>query len=79
MGKRRVVYECIPWFQQQHEKRRKKRDFDIPSGFSFGDYPGLFDDVTPTRFRQALHNQRNRGAPNNNLFPDPLYKEQWYL
>ncbi|XP_074107008.1 furin-like protease 2 isoform X1 [Cotesia typhae] len=68
----------VQWFQQQHEKRRKKRDYQIPSSFSFSDYPSIFDDFT-SRQRPPFHHQRNRGAPLQNLFTDPLFKEQWYL
>ncbi|XP_015590676.1 furin-like protease 2 isoform X3 [Cephus cinctus] len=67
----------VHWFQQQHERKRKKRDLNGPS-FSFSDYPGFFDEFSP-RQRQAFHQQRNRGVPLQNLFTDPLFKEQWYL
>uniref|UniRef100_A0A0C9QJY7 furin n=1 Tax=Fopius arisanus TaxID=64838 RepID=A0A0C9QJY7_9HYME len=70
----------VHWFQQQHEKKRKKRDYEVPGSYSFGsDYPGLFEDYSPSRQRQTFHRQRNRGAPLQNLFTDPLFKEQWYL
>lgn len=71
----------VHWFQQQHEKRRKKRDFGAAS-YAFADYPPFFSDFGPRpRPRQAtvFHRQRNRGLPLQNLFTDPLFKEQWYL
>ncbi|XP_044019968.1 furin-like protease 2 isoform X2 [Aphidius gifuensis] len=69
----------VHWFQQQHEKHRKKRDYQVPSSYSFGDYPPYFEEFSPSRQRQQFHHQRNRGAPLQNLFTDPLFKEQWYL
>lgn len=71
----------VHWFQQQHEKKRKKRDFGAAS-YAFADYPPFFSDFGPRpRPRQAtvFHRQRNRGLPLQNLFTDPLFKEQWYL
>ncbi|XP_034935212.1 furin-like protease 2 [Chelonus insularis] len=68
----------ILWFQQQHEKRRKKRDYNI-SPFNFGSFPSFLDDYSPARFRQAFHHQRNRGVLHENVFTDPLFREQWYL
>lgn len=67
------------WFQQQHEKKRKKRDFGAAS-YAFADYQPFFSGFGP-RPRQAVlfHRQRNRGVPLQNLFTDPLFKEQWYL
>lgn len=70
----------VHWFQQQHEKKRKKRDFGAAS-YAFTDYhQPFFSDFGP-RPRQvaAFHRQRNRGVPLQNLFTDPLFKEQWYL
>ncbi|XP_023247462.1 furin-like protease 2 [Copidosoma floridanum] len=63
------------WFQQQHEKKRKKRDFsdDLKSS---SDYPF----VTNLSFRKDVnYRQKNRGFPLQNIFTDPLFKEQWYL
>ncbi|RLU19494.1 hypothetical protein DMN91_008051 [Ooceraea biroi] len=69
----------VHWFQQQHEKKRKKRDFGAAS-YAFSDYQPFFSEFGP-RPRQvsAFHRQRNRGVPLQNLFTDPLFKEQWYL
>lgn len=69
----------VHWFQQQHERRRKKRDYDATS-YGFADYQPYFGNYGP-RPRQvsAYHRQRNRGVLLQNLFTDPLFKEQWYL
>ena len=68
----------VRWFQQQHEKKRKKRDF-VPTSFAFADYPTFFDEFGPRSRQATYHRQRNRGVPLQNLFTDPLFKEQWYL
>ncbi|KAI4500921.1 hypothetical protein M0802_004132 [Mischocyttarus mexicanus] len=69
----------VHWFQQQHEKKRKKRDFEATSFATFGDYPPFFEDFGPRPRQASYHRQRNRGVPFQNLFTDPLFKEQWYL
>lgn len=68
----------VHWFQQQHEKKRKKRDFGAPS-YAFADYSPFFDFGPRPRQATLFHRQRNRGLPLQNLFTDPLFKEQWYL
>lgn len=50
----------------------------MPSSFSF-DYPTFFDEFGPRPRQTTYHRQRNRGVPLQNLFTDPLFKEQWYL
>lgn len=70
----------VHWFQQQHEKKRKKRDFES-APYAFVGFPPFFDFRTrsrhigttqqPPRIRTSL--------PFQNLFTDPLFKEQWYL
>lgn len=55
----------VKWVQQQHEKRRLKRDV-----FSAG-YPAGFADEFTSLFSGATRS----GQP----YPDPLYKEEWYL
>lgn len=84
-GTRRLVADpvCfrlqVHWFQQQHEKKRKKRDFGAAS-YPFAGYQPFFSDFGPRPRQAALfHRQRNRGVPLQNLFTDPLFKEQWYL
>lgn len=58
--------------QQQHEKIRKKRDYSQDLKF-----PGLSSDL----FRGVAPQSRiqYRDATTHNIFPDPLFKEQWYL
>ncbi|XP_058802575.1 furin-like protease 2 isoform X2 [Phymastichus coffea] len=68
----------VHWFQQQHEKTRKKRDFSAAPG-TFTDYFPVFTDYPLRLHHKNYHHQRNRGAPLQNLFSDPLFKEQWYL
>lgn len=68
----------VHWFQQQHEKKRKKRDFGAAS-YAFADYSPFFDFGPRPRQATLFHRQRNRGLPLQNLFTDPLFKEQWYL
>ncbi|XP_071645509.1 furin-like protease 2 isoform X1 [Temnothorax longispinosus] len=69
----------VHWFQQQHEKKRKKRDFGGAS-YAFTDYQPFYHGFGPRPRQAALfHRQRNRGVPLQNLFTDPLFKEQWYL
>ncbi|XP_031779685.1 furin-like protease 2 isoform X2 [Nasonia vitripennis] len=69
----------VHWFQQQHERKRKKRDFSAAGAAGFGDYPPFFRDYDPRARPESYHRQRNRGVPLQNLFTDPLFKEQWYL
>ncbi|XP_043278342.1 furin-like protease 2 isoform X2 [Venturia canescens] len=69
----------VHWFQQQHERKRKKRDYDGGAPFGYGDYSSVFD-VYPSQQHQApFHRQRNRGVLLQNFFTDPLFKEEWYL
>jgi hypothetical protein len=61
--------------QQQHEKRRKKRDYSEPNFPAFGDYPAIFG----SGLQDQQHQPQYRGIGPHNVFPDPLFKEQWYL
>lgn len=57
--------------QQQHEKIRKKRDYN--TDFLFYQKYGTLRQVAPeTRIQY-------RDAGLHAYFPDPLFKEQWYL
>lgn len=60
--------------QQQHEKVRKKRDYTTLGG---GGYPSqrvsLLRNVAPESRIEY------RDTATHNFFPDPLFKEQWYL
>lgn len=78
--------------QQQHEKTRKKRDYN--SDIKLGGYnpyvflrPSARTPYAPPALRvqglrqlvdQPLRLQYRDASPHN-IFPDPLYKEQWYL
>ncbi|KAI5696030.1 hypothetical protein M8J75_007136 [Diaphorina citri] len=71
----------IEWVQQQHEKVRKKRDFTGPDFTSVfggpGDFSSLFDAPNPAPRSPLI---RESGYfPSSNVFPDPLFREQWYL
>ncbi|XP_050300640.1 furin-like protease 2 [Anthonomus grandis grandis] len=65
----------ILWVQQQHEKKRKKRDYvsSTPSPSIFSQY---FTGVAP---EAQSHGQPHYRAVPDVAFPDPLYREQWYL
>lgn len=62
---------------QQHEKIRKKRDFQ-PVRF-----PGATNRARdPLAFLRSIANGAHiqyRSTDSHLVFPDPLYKEQWYL
>ncbi|XP_075157350.1 furin-like protease 2 isoform X2 [Haematobia irritans] len=81
----------VRWMQQQHEKIREKRDgsYSTLPGYSpydlirqttgFGGLPPLHVD---TSYRSTLPRApriQYRDAGPHNIFPDPLFKEQWYL
>ncbi|XP_033231362.1 furin-like protease 2 isoform X2 [Belonocnema kinseyi] len=68
----------VHWVQQQHEKKRKKRDFES-SSYPFAEFPHFSDEFASRARPSIIHRQRNRGIPLQNLFNDPLFKEQWYL
>ncbi|XP_054285340.1 furin-like protease 2 [Macrosteles quadrilineatus] len=70
--------EKVKWFQQQHEKKRVKRDFSDPNFPGFGDFQNLFPPASVQQLGSQHHN-RYRGIGAQNIFPDPLFKEQWYL
>lgn len=59
----------VAWFEQQHEKRRFKRDYNAYDRASFGQLPR----------RTSPHRAHNRALSSQPYFTDPLYKEQWYL
>jgi hypothetical protein len=67
----------VRWFQQQHEKIRKKRDFQRVK------FPGPANGRTdPLAFLRSIasHSQiQYRSTDSHLIFPDPLFKEQWYL
>ena len=67
----------VHWVQQQHEKKRKKRDYADSS--YFGEFPRFLDEFSSPERPSIIHRQRNRGTPFQSLFTDPLFKEEWYL
>lgn len=70
----------VRWMQQQHEKARKKRDYspDIRfPGLSFGQNTGVIGNILKGVAPQTRLEYRD--ASPHNIFPDPLFREQWYL
>lgn len=66
------------------EKVIKKREFGdafSPYGIDNAEYAAYYDASTllgrPTSHNAHSAQHRGVGAPN--VFPDPLFKEQWYL
>ncbi|CAH2087558.1 unnamed protein product [Euphydryas editha] len=59
----------VKWFEQQREKRRVKRDYS-PYERS------LWSQLAR---KQPSHRTRHRAITPTPFFPDPLFKEQWYL
>jgi hypothetical protein len=68
----------VHWVEQQHEKRRKKRDYSEPNFPAFGDYPSFFG-TGASALQEEQHQPQYRGIGPHNVFPDPLFKEEWYL
>lgn len=62
----------VHWVQQQHEKRRRKRDYEIASISPFAQFLSA---VAPG----TKHGHPRYRAVPSRAFPDPLFKEQWYL
>lgn len=74
----------VHWYQQQTEKRRVKREYakrDIFSGHPF--IPSYDSDFSSSLFTHRHSANRNHyrsgGGLSSFSFPDPLYKEEWYL
>lgn len=63
----------VHWFQQQHEKVRKKRDYTSADLYSYQQRYGLLRSIAP----QSRLQYRQVAEPL--FFPDPFFKEQWYL
>ncbi|CAG9791010.1 unnamed protein product [Diatraea saccharalis] len=59
----------VRWVQQQRERRRIKRDYNPYDG-------ALFSQITR---RLPPHRTHHRALTSSPFFPDPLFKEQWYL
>lgn len=58
--------------QQQHERIRKKRDYAADYALA-NQRASLLRNVAPESRLEY------RDTASHNIFPDPLYKEQWYL
>ncbi|KPU75290.1 uncharacterized protein Dana_GF19273, isoform B [Drosophila ananassae] len=85
--------DAVEWMQQQHEKVRRKRDGpyqDLPtySPYNVLRPPGSFAvdpnphlSFSPESLSLATHSSRMeyRDVGSHSIFPDPLFKEQWYL
>ncbi|XP_059609032.1 furin-like protease 2 [Phlebotomus argentipes] len=70
----------VRWFQQQHEKVRKKRDYGA-SGSGSIRFPTTGATVSTSLLRNIAPESQihYRDTGQHNIFPDPLFKEQWYL
>lgn len=60
----------VSWVQQQHEYVRKKRDYTQDSGIHYG---------TTYQSTAGSSRMQYRDAGIHSIFPDPLFREQWYL
>ncbi|CAH2013145.1 unnamed protein product, partial [Acanthoscelides obtectus] len=69
------IFRHVLWVQQQHEKRRKKRDY--VDGRSVSPYSQYISEVAPSA--SEPHGQPHYRAIPSVSFPDPLFREQWYL
>ncbi|KAJ2949490.1 hypothetical protein O0L34_g15413 [Tuta absoluta] len=61
----------VRWVQQQRERRRVKRDYNPYEAGIWGQF----------NRRQPAHRTHHRALSSSSspFFPDPLFKEQWYL
>lgn len=71
------VFTQVKWVQQQHERKRVKRDFSSPSFPSFASFFGGFSQGSSGG--SSSHHNHHRAIGPYNIFPDPLFKEQWYM
>jgi hypothetical protein len=69
----------VLWVQQQHIKRRVKRDFldQFPTYNPPTNFDSLFSSAAQPRAAVPYQRQAFRGA--RPFFSDPLFKEQWYM
>ncbi|XP_055634461.1 furin-like protease 2 isoform X2 [Toxorhynchites rutilus septentrionalis] len=61
----------VRWMQQQHEKIRRKRDYST--------FDRDFVRMPDARSIAPGSRTSYRDTGSHNIFPDPLFKEQWYL
>ncbi|KAH8408854.1 hypothetical protein KR009_002398 [Drosophila setifemur] len=81
----------VKWMQQQHEKVRRKRDGPFQNLPTYSPYnvlrphyavdPNPHLSFSPESISLATHSPRMeyRDVSSHSIFPDPLFKEQWYL
>lgn len=74
-----ILWFQVLWVQQQHEKKRSKRDFVDDRGFSSFAGSDLSSLYEPQELSPAHHPHYRGAGPAPLVFPDPLFKEQWYL
>lgn len=68
-----MTFLQVHWFEQQVEKRRVKRDFQYYDGSHGASGSGAYFGSPST------HSYSSPYQSNHGVFPDPLWKEQWYL
>ncbi|CAO1381843.1 unnamed protein product [Diamesa hyperborea] len=71
----------VRWVMQQHEKIRKKRDYTkvASSPIKFPDYSRSVDPLSLLRNAAPQSRLQYRNTDAHLIFPDPLFKEQWYM
>lgn len=71
----------VRWVMQQHEKIRKKRDYTKvgSSPIKFPDYTRAVDPLSLLRNSAPQSRLQYRNTDAHLIFPDPLFKEQWYM
>lgn len=76
----------VYWVQQQHEKVRRKRDYGTIYNGQFSPLDTaseldalLLGGVAPSASRLHTARYRALGVGTQSIFPDPLFKEEWYL
>ncbi|KAK7573323.1 hypothetical protein V9T40_010514 [Parthenolecanium corni] len=67
----------VLWFEQQIVKKRYKRDFS--SSFDAHPFDYSYYDANLLNQQLNLAGSHYRAGSQPNVFPDPLFKEQWYL
>lgn len=68
--------------QQQHEKKRRKRDFsgsNLPATVFAGSTDFFQQSGAPLSPLAQGQSFKRIGNSVHNVFPDPFFKEQWYL
>lgn len=73
-----LFFPQVRWMMQQHEKIRKKRDTYTPVRFPGQSSRGR-DPIALLRSIARGTHVRLRSTDSHLIFPDPLFKEQWYM